>query len=181
MVGKLERGKETKMLFCQDTAGCFQDSVSTVLWSAPGGEFFMELPEGFEEMTEESREENYPYADRPEIILEDVSEDAQITLQFLEKELKETEIWDAVSQVLELTENTFPEYKASPEYLYEAGSTPIGWFLLTMEDMEKEHVKAVFSVENRMALFTLTYPIEKNFKWRPLFKYIFSSIKTLEE
>lgn len=177
----MERGKERKALFCQDTEGCFQDSVSTVLWSMPGGKFSVELPEGFEEMAEEGREENYPYADRPEIILEDVSEDAQITLQFLEKELKEAEIWDAVSQVLELTESTFPEYKASPEYLYEGGSTPIGWFLLNMGDMEKEHVKAVLSVEDKMALFTLTYPTEKNFKWRPLFKYIFSSIKTFEE
>lgn len=177
----MERGKETKVLFSQDTEGCFQDTVSTVLWSMPGRKFSVELPEGFEEMSEESREENYPYTDRPEIILEDISEDAQITLQFLEKELKEAEIWDAVSQVLELTENTFPEHKVSPEYLYEGGSTPIGWFLLTMEDMEKEHVKAVLSVEDKMALFTLTYPAEKNFKWRPLFKYIFSSIKTLEE
>lgn len=177
----MDKGKERKALFCQDTEGCFQDSVSTVLWSMPGGKFSVELPEGFEEMAEESREENYPYADRPDIILEDVSEDVQITLQFLEKELKEAEIWDAVSQVLELTESTFPEYKVSPEYLYEGGSTPIGWFLLNMGDMEKEHVKAVLSVEDKMALFTLTYPTEKNFKWRPLFKYIFSSIKTFEE
>ncbi len=177
----MDRGKEARMLFCQDTEGCFQDSVSVVLWNTPGGTLTMELPEEFLEMTEENREENYPYADRPEIILEDILEDAQITVQFFEKELKETEIWDAVSQVLELTEETYPEYKASPVYLYEGGFIPIGWFLLTMEEMKKEHVKAVFSVEGKMTLFTLTYPIEKNFKWRPLFKYIFSSINTFDE
>ena len=51
----------------------------------------------------------------------------------------------------------------------------------SMEDMEKEHVKAVFSVEERMTLFTLTYPVAKNFKWRPLFKYIFSTVKKSEK
>lgn len=172
---------EGNILFCQDTEGCIQDTVRMVVWQKTEKKFSMELPEGFLEMDEESREEIYPYAERPEIILEDVSENAQITLQFFEKELKEEEVRDALSQILELTQETFPEYKTSPEYLYEDGFIPIGWFLLSMGEMEKEHVKAVLSVEGKMLLFTLTYPAEKNFKWRPLFKCMFSSVTILEE
>ncbi|MDE6903578.1 MAG: hypothetical protein K2P76_01290 [Lachnospiraceae bacterium] len=177
MEKKFCRGRDTKVLFSQDTEGCVQDSVSTVLWIWGDGKCSMELPEGFQEMEERNKEEIYPYEERPEIILEDFQEDVQITVQFFEKELKEAEVRDALSQVFKLTEESFPEYKTSPEYLWEEAGVPIGWFLLTMEDLEKEHVKAVFSLEERMMLFTLTYPVENNFKWRPLFKYIFSTIK----
>lgn len=177
MEKKFYRGKETKKLYSRDTEGCVQDSVSTVLWTWEDGKFSMELPEGVEEMEDQRKEEIYPYEERPEIILEDIREDIQFTLQYFDKTLKETEVREGISKILELTEESFPEYKTSPEYLWEEAGVPIGWFLLTMEDLEKEHVKAVFSLEERMMLFTLTYPVENNFKWRPLFKYIFSTIK----
>lgn len=45
----------------------------------------MELPEGFQEMEERNKEEIYPYEERPEIVLEDLQEDVQITVQFLRK------------------------------------------------------------------------------------------------
>ena len=46
-----------------------------------------------------------------------------------------------------------------------------------MNDIEKEHIKAVFSIKKHMVLLTLTYPTEENWKWRVAKDYIFASIK----
>lgn len=168
------------LLFDQETEGCVQDSVRVFQWTEPGGRLSLELLEGFHDLSGEKREEHYPFDDRPEIILEDTANDVQLTLQFLDKELKPGETRTALLKISELTKNAYPRYQSSPEYLFEKGDILIGWFVLSMEDIEKEHVKAVFSIDHKMTLLTLTYPEKESFKWRPIFKYIFGSFKMPE-
>lgn len=166
-----------KLIFDKDEEGSMQDTIGVSSWEAQNGSISLELPEGFADMEEEKKKANYPYEGRPEIILEDEGTNTHITLQFMNKELKAADTLQAAAQVCELTKSAFPRYKTSPEYLLETQGVSVGWFLLYMDDMEREHIKAVFSVENRLALFTMTYPEADRCKGRTVFKYIVSSLK----
>lgn len=170
-----------KLLFDKEAEGSIQDTVRVFRWETPDGRVSIELPESVSDMQEEKKESNYPYKDRPEIILEDEDSDMQITIQFLEKEMKEEDTRVAAQKVCKLTRAVFPQYKSSPVYVCDEDDITIGWFLLYMEDMGREHVKAVFSVDKKMVLLTMTYPEEDNYKWRPIIKYIFASIEVKKE
>ena len=169
-----------KIWFDYQTEGCVQDLVRAVSWEWQEGVIYMELPEDFQEMPKERREEYYPYENRPETILENRGGTVQFTLQFPGQEMKVEETRTAAEKVHELTEDAFPKYEMSPEYLYEEGQVPVGWFTVRMEDRESEHIKAVFSARGKMVLLTMTYPENETMKWRPVSRCIFASIREKE-
>ena len=158
-----------KTIFSGETEGSVQDTLNLVTWDFHEKQFSLALPEGFLEMSGEKQEGSYPLSDRPQIILEEESEKAQVTIQ--------EDIRRATEQILELTRKSFVQYKYSPIHLYAEGEFPVGWFLMRMEDIEKEHIKAVFPIKEYMVLLTLTYPEEKSMKWRSFKDYMFASIK----
>ena len=170
-----------KIWFDKEIEGCVQDLVRVVPWEWQEGEIRMELPEDFQEMPQERKEEYYPYENRPETILENTGGTVQLTLQFSDQEMKEEETRSAAEKVHELTEDAFPKYDMSPAYLYEGGKVPVGWFTVKMEDRESEHIKAVFSGGGKMVLLTMTYPENETMKWRPISRCIFASIREKEE
>ncbi|MBD5547930.1 MAG: hypothetical protein HDQ97_11110 [Lachnospiraceae bacterium] len=166
-----------RTIFDKETEGGMQNALHLVTWKLPDKQFVLELPEGFAEIDEEKKEENYPLSDRPEIILEDEQGEVQLTLQFFYKVMKTDETKGVTEQIHELMENTYVQYPSSQVYLDKNGEIPIGWFLMRMSDLKKEHIKAVFSIKRHMALLTLTYPEEESWKWRAIKDYIFISIK----
>lgn len=168
-----------RKLFNQKEEGCIQDSVQAVRWKESGERFMLELPQGFHEMTDEKKKAFYPFDNRPEVILEEDGDGAQFTFQFLDKKLKGEDIRKAIGQVRKLTEDTFPEYKVTEEHLNMEGEIIVGWFCVQMERLGKEHMKAVFSVESQMALLTMTYPEEKEIKWRAVVRHMFRTLKYL--
>lgn len=166
-----------KTIFSGETEGSVQDTLNLVTWDFHEKQFSLALPEGFLVMSGEKQEGSYPLSNRPQIILEEESEKAQITIQFFHKAMKKEDTRRAIEQILELTRKSFVQYKYSPIHLYAEGEVPVGWFLIHMEDIEKEHIKAVFPIKEYMVLLTLTYPEEKSMKWRSFKDYMFASIK----
>ena len=166
-----------KTIFEKETEGCGQDDLQLSMWELHDKQLVIELPEGFEEMDEERKEENYPLSGRPEMIVEDGEGKVQITFQFFQKVMGTEETRDVTDQIRELMESAYVQYQTSQIYLDTDGEIPVGWFLMHMNDIEKEHIKAVFSIKKHMVLLTLTYPIEENWKWRVAKDYIFASIK----
>ncbi len=167
-----------KILYDNEMECCVQDYVSVVPWEFLEGRIAMELPCGFAEMEEERKASYYPYEKRPDIILENMDEDVRITLQLLEREQGSGDIYDVVYDVSRLIGKAFPEYKQSNLHLSEKGYMPIAWFLLFMEDLHAEHMKAVALPEGGgMLLLTVTYPEEKSVKWRQLCKYLLESVQ----
>ncbi len=87
----------------------------------------------------------------------------------------------AVRAVCELTQKAFVQYKTSPLYLHEKSEIPVGWFRMSMKALKREHIKAVFSIENHMVLLTLTYPEEESIKWQALSPLLFDSLHQEKE
>ncbi len=166
-----------KKIFNRETEGCEQDTLNLLTWESPDKQLVLELPEGFVQVEDGKKEESYPSSDRPEIILENKQGGVQITLTFFQKVMKKEDTQDVIEQIREMTENTYVQYPNTPSYLYKNGEIPVGWFLMYMKDIKKEHIKAVFSINKHMVLLTLTYPEEENWKWRTARDYIFASIK----
>lgn len=165
-----------KTIFYRDTEGCDQDQVNVFIWKDPKERISFILPEGFREMEEEKKEENYPMSERPEVILEDELGRIQVTLQFLDKAMSREETNEAARQVYELAQSSFAQCRISSVYLYEKGEIPVGWFLMSIKTLKCEHIKAVFSIDNHMALLTLTYPEEERMKWHVFIKHLFDSV-----
>ncbi len=163
-------------IFHKDAEGCSQEQVCAFTWTDPKQRLSLVLPEGFQEMEEEKREEYFSMEERPEIIMEDEQGSTQFTLQFLNKAMSREETKEAVRGICELTQKTFVQYKTSPLYLYEKSEIPVGWFCMSMKALKREHIKAVFSIENRMVLLTLTYPEEERVKWQVFARYLFDSL-----
>ena len=166
-----------KIIFDGETEGSVQDTINLVAWDFLEKQLGFVLPEGFSEMSEEKREESYPLSNRPQIILEDEQRKVQITIHFFHKTMKKEDITGAVEQILELTRKAFAQYEYSPIYLFTDGAVPVGWFLMRMKDIEKEHIKAVLPIKESMVLLTLTYPEEESIKWCSFKDYMFASIK----
>lgn len=164
-------------IFDRETEGSIQDTLKLFTWESPDKQLVLELPEGFAQLEEEKREESYPSSDRPEIIMENVQGRVQLTLKFFQKVMKKEDTGDTIKEIRKLTENTYVQYPNTPSYLYANSEIPVGWFLMYMKDIKKEHVKAVFSINKQMVLLTLTYPEEENWKWRTVRDYIFASIR----
>lgn len=154
-----------------------QAMVRMVSWQPPEEAVVMDLPEGFTHMEDQRREEYFPLADRPEVILEYGEEDAQITLQIFDRRMKEEEAEAAARQVLKVVEERFVQYPCSPVYLETGGEIMAGWFSMKMKDIGREHVKAVFSIKGHMALLTFTYPEEACAKWRVVCGMLLRSVK----
>lgn len=168
-------------IFHSDAEGCSQEQIGVFTWKDPEQRLSLALPEGFREMEEEKKEENYPMAERPEIIMEDERGKTQLTLQFLNKGMSREETGEAGQKICELTQDSFVQYQISPFYLYENGEIPVGWFRMSMKALKWEHIKAVFSINNHMALLTLTYPEEERIKWQVFIKYLFDSVHQEKE
>lgn len=164
-------------IFDRETEGSIQDTLKLFTWESPDKQLVLELPEGFAQLEAEKREESYPSSDRPEIILENVQGKAQLTLKFFRKVMKKEDTGDVIREIRKLTENTYVQYPNTPSYLYANSEIPVGWFLMYMKDIKKEHIKAVFSINRQMVLLTLTYLEKENWKWRTVRDYIFASIK----
>ena len=166
-----------KTIFDRDAEGSIQNTLDLVKWDFAERKFSLALPGNFAEMSGEKQEGSYPLANRPQIILEEKQGKEQITIQFFRKVLKKEDVRNAIEQVLELTQEAFVQYTYSPVYLYRDGAVPVGWFLMHMKDMEKEHIKALFPIKEYMVLLTFTYPEEESIKWCSLKEEIFASIK----
>lgn len=166
-------------IFDGEAEGSRQDTLNLTTWEFREDHLALALPEGFAEMSEEKREGSYPSSERPKIILEEEQGKAQFTIQFFQKVMKEEDAGGAIEQIRELTSKSFVQYKYSPVYLCEDGPIPVGWFLMCMKDIKKEHIKAVFSIKGFMVLLTLTYPEEESIKWRSFKDYMFASIKEI--
>lgn len=168
---------EMNLLFDKDAEGSIQDTVKMCTWELLEGKILLELPEGMEKMPAERQEKYYPYEGRPEIILEHMECDVQITFQMLEKKLKPEEVYKAVHEIYKLIDKAFPKYKKTKIYLADDGEVEIGWFLMEMEDGGKEHMKAVFSAMEKIALLTVTYKETEKWKWRVLGRDILASMR----
>ena len=169
-----------RVLFEAKTEGSLQDRVEMEVWKGLGGLWQMELPRGFVPVEEERKRQYFPYDNSLETALFNEAEDAWITVQLFQKELKREETLEAMEKIRKLSADTWPQHKSTPVFLWSEGEIPVAWFAMTMEDMEKEHVKAVFSFPKgagRMALLTFTYPEGSCRKWRPILEYLFSQIK----
>ncbi len=167
-----------KVLYNREAEGCEQDTVSVELWQFQNGKIRMELPSGFGEMEEERKAFFFPYEKRPEMIMEDRDEDVRLTLQFLENQKGDGDVYGAAAGVSRLVKEAFPQYGQSTLHLSEEGQLSAGWFLLYMEELQAEHMKTVFLPEEGMLmLLTVTYPEEKRAKWRELCRYIRKSVR----
>lgn len=163
-------------VFDETAEGTRQETVRMTVWQPADGGISMELPEGFSPMEESRREAYFPLEDRPERILEYAGEEVQITFQITGQTMKKEETAAAAQQIRETAEEA-ARYGCSPVYLERLGEIRTAWFLIQMKDIEKEHIKAVLSVKDRMALLTLTYPEDAGFKWRALWEMILGSMK----
>lgn len=168
-------------IFYEDTEGCSQEQVCVFTWTEPRQRLSLALPEGFRKMSPEKEEEYFPMKERPEIIMEDEKGSTQFTLQFLDKQMSREETKWVVRAVCELTQKAFVQYKTSPLYLHEKSEIPVGWFRMSMKALKREHIKAVFSIENHMVLLTLTYPEEESIKWQALSPLLFDSLHQEKE
>lgn len=166
-----------QVLYEQETGNTMQSMVKMSKWTMPNEKFSLQLPESFVQMNEVGQKENYPYRNRPEIILEERNSGVQITFQILDKEMKRADTEEAAAQMREQVKKAFPKYQCSIPYMLIAGELPVGWFVLEMEDRKKEHIKAIFSIENKLVLFTVTYWSREKEKWYFLFRYILASLK----
>lgn len=166
-----------RMIFDREAEGTAQDLVRMIPWHSPDGMLALEIPEGFVDMEEHRKEENYPSSDRPKIILEHGEEEVQITLQLFGRKMKAEETEAAVREVRRTVENIFVQYRLSPAHLANGRETTAGWFLMKMKDIKKEHIKAVFSIKEHMVLFTVTYPEGERAKWRIVTEMILKSVK----
>lgn len=169
-----------RLLFNKGAERCMQDDIQMVSWELFEGLLRIEAPVGFQDMDEQRCEDCYPYENRPQIIKEIQNENVQLTLQLMNKELREEDVRNVAEQICELTEKVFPRYDYSPVCFYDNGYMTIGWFLMEMKNFEMEHMKAVFGIREQMILMTLTYPKAEYMKWRVLSKYMFESIDEVQ-
>lgn len=165
------------VIFDGKTEGCEQDQISTYTWEDQNKRLLLALPVGMTDMPLEGKLKNYPMAERPEIIMGDEQEETQLTVQFTDKAMKREETETALRQVHDMMEKTFAQYKLSPPYVFRNEGFPIGWFLLQMGTLQKEHIKAIFSVKGYMVILTFTYPERNKLKWRVFSKYLFASAR----
>lgn len=165
------------IIFERESEGSVQDTLKLVTWEFPEGQFSLALPEGFVRMDENKQEGCYPMSNRPQLILDKEQDEAQVTIHFFHKAMNKEDAKRAIEQIFELTRKSYVQYKYSPTYLYVQDGIFIGWFLMCMKDIKKEHIKAVFSIKGYMVLLTFTYPEEEKLKWRTMKDYIFASIK----
>lgn len=165
------------IIFDKRTEGCEQDQVCTYTWEDQKKRLLLTLPIGLTDMTIEEKQKNYPMTERPEIIMEDEQEEIQFTVQFTNKALKKEETETAVRQVHEMMKRAFTQYKLSPFYVFQNKRFPIGWFLMQMEMLQKEHIKAIFSIKGYMVIISFTYPERNKLKWRVFIKYLFASVR----
>ena len=170
-----------RTVFDEEAEGTEQEPVRMNEWQSPEGMLIMELPEGFTNMEENRRDEYFPLEGRPEIILEHGEEDAQMTLQIFDRQMKAEEAEAAVVQMQNVVEENFTQYQYSPVYLELTGEIRIGWFLMLMKDIGREHIKAVFSVRGKMALLTITYPERVHARWYAIWRMILASMKEKKE
>lgn len=166
-----------KTIYDREAQRSEQGSICVFTWESPDKQLMLELPEGFHEMEKERREGNYPLFERPEIILEDEEEKVQLTLQFFDKPMKKEDTKEAVWQIYVLMKEFFMQYPKSPVYLNENDGIPVGWFMMHMNNMGKEHMKAVFPIKGKMTLLTLTYPEKESVKWRAFTGHLLASIQ----
>ena len=169
-----------QMLYDEAAEGCEQDGVDLMKWKFAIANVLLELPVGMKEMEPERQEIEYPYEGRPEIILENPEYDLQLTFSLLDKEMKPEDVRDAIEAVYDLMEEAFPRYRRTQRYVISEIPIPVGWFLMQMEDLGVEHMKAVFSAEGKMVLLTMTYRADETWKWRVLTKHILASIRIAE-
>lgn len=102
------------VIFHSDVEGCSQEQVSVYTWKDPQERLSLVLPEGFHEMEEEKKEENYSMTERPEFVMRDKQGNTQFTLQFLNKVMSREETGEAIRKICELTQNSFVQYQTSP-------------------------------------------------------------------
>ena len=167
-----------KTIYDSQAEGCEQDTVSVVPWEFWDGKILIELPSDFAEMDEEGKASCFPYEKRPEIIMEDRDGEIRLTLQFLETAQGDGDVYETAYGVSRLVKKSFPQYAQSLLYFSEEGGLPSGWIFLHMEELQAEHMKAVFLPENgRLLLLTVTYPEGKRDKWREVCRYIRESVR----
>ena len=100
-----------------------------------------------------------------------------MTLQLLKREWPETETFQAVLEMGRLLDGTFPVYEQSEVYLMETEKSVIGWLILKMKEREEEHVKAIWPLDEGMALYTLTYREKEREKWHVLNRRMLASVR----
>ena len=168
------------LLFEAGTEGCIQEEVEIEKWEHPDQLWNMEIPSGFVAIGEEKIREDFPYDDPPEIVLYSEKEEAWITMQVFDKELKREDTEEAGEAVRKLMDDTYPQHEMTPVYCFDEGEIPIAWFAMIMEERKEEHVKGVFALQNpssRLALLTFTYPKEEKDKWRAVLCAMLSTIE----
>ena len=168
-----------KTIYDSQAEGCEQDTVLVVLREFWDGKILMELPSGMTEMEEERKAFYFPYEKRPGIIMEDREQEVRLTLQFLEFGQGDGDVYRTAYGISRLMKESFPQYGQSSLYVSEENRIPSGWFLLRMEDLRAEHMKAVFFPENGiLMLLTMTYPEGECTKWREVCRYMRESVRT---
>lgn len=167
-----------RMLYCQDTEGCDQETVIFKEIELIRGRLTAELPSQLLPAGESVREMFYPYEKYPETILADIEGKNQITIQMLNKELTPKETGNAAEAVREYAEKLYPHKKLSPVHLFREGEVHAGWFVmeLLLGGQPYLHVKAVFSVNKQLCLTTITYPQQEQLKWSILLKHFLGSL-----
>ena len=168
------------ILFETKIEGSIQDRVETKLWEEPGGLWQMEIPVGFEPMDEETKKQYFPYVHFSQAVMYYEEEEVLLTSQLLSKERIGGEVLNTAQQIQELVKDTWPQHKITPVGRWEEKQHTAAWFAMTMGEEKREHIKLLFGLSARpgkMVLMTFTYPTEKGYKWNPILRRLFSTVK----
>jgi hypothetical protein len=166
------------IFYDQEMEGCQQETIVLKRVELAPEVLTAEIPQQMEPMSGAFRDMFYPYDNRPEVILSDREGSAQLTFAMLDKDMLPGECGDAAEAVRSYTEEEYPHNWISPVVCFRGGEVPVCWFLmiLTEEDRQRHHVKAVFSVWGRFCLATFTYPEQERTKWEAIVKRFFSTL-----
>jgi hypothetical protein len=167
------------LLYDENTEGCLQEPVIMQEVVLVDGTLTARIPISLKEMSEEGKEAYYPYEDRPDVIFADDTGKNHMTFQMIDKKLGSDETGIATEAMREYISSIYPRNELSHAHRYDKGRFQCGWFTMELEEAgeSSRHVKAVFSVHNRMLLVTATYPEQERLKWETLLKYFFDTLK----
>ena len=166
-----------KIVFYPTEENCSQDGIELKKINIFDNKLTVEIPSEMKEMTEENKNNYYPYENRPEVILCGEQGSVQITFQKMPKLLREEQVHEAAKSVAALMRNIYSGKNVGRVHFYDRGEKKIAWFVTVLQGKVKvKNLKFLMEIENCFTLGTLTYPVNEENKWEAVIKYIFASI-----
>lgn len=127
------------------------------------GQLMVELPDSFQEMTEEKAEEIYPYEARPQILWEDEEENRFCSFSLLEEqELQDGQVERALGAMEKAVRYLYPSGILEEPQVIKKDKRTYGWFSFVSAGVEGKLLNRmyIFPVNGSMMLGTMVCGLE---------------------